>query len=136
MKNFREQFVTTINIEYINLIKTYRVDILSKKKSIDIIKKKSRLLCVSYFTKNSITTIMRVLIEKKKIITLIDKNEINTMTITLIKKIKEFLKTKCKFNVKTNKISKIFMKIKKEMLSESTFKIVDNAKSFLIFEKQ
>ena len=66
----------------------------------------------------------------------IDKNEINTITTTLIKKIKEFLKTKCKFNVKTNEISKIFIKIKKEMLKKSTFKIINNAKPFMIFEKQ
>ena len=43
---------------------------------------------------------MRVSIEKKKIITLINKEETNTMTITLIKKIKSFLKIKCKFNLK------------------------------------
>ena len=68
-----------------------------------MIKEKSRLLCVLYFTKNSITIIMRILIRKKKIIILINKNEINTMITTLIKKIKEFLKTKCKFNIKINK---------------------------------
>ena len=56
---------------------------------------------------------MKILIKKKKIITLIDKNEINTITITLIKKIKEFLKMKCKFNIKINEILKIFIKIKK-----------------------
>ena len=101
-----------------------------------MIKKKLRLLCVLYFTKNSIMIIMRVLIKKKEIITLIDKNEINTITTTLIKKIKEFLKIKCKLNVKINKISKIFMKIKREMLKESKFKIINNIKLFLIFEKQ
>ena len=78
---------------------------------------------------------MRILIKKKKIITLINKNEINIIIITLIKKIKELLKTKCKFNVKINEISKIFIKIKREMLSESIFKIIDNLKLFLIFEK-
>ena len=78
---------------------------------------------------------MRVLIKKKKIIALIDKNEINTIITTLIKKIKKFLKTKCKFNTKINEILKIFIKIKREMLSESIFKIIDNVKLFLIFEK-
>ena len=80
--------------------------------------------------------IMRILIRKKKIIILINKNEINTMTTTLIKKIKEFLKTKCNFNVRINEISKIFMKTKREMLRENTFKIINNAKSFMILKKQ
>ena len=55
---------------------------------------------------------MRILIKKEKVITLINKNEINIIIITLIKKIKEFLKTKCNFNVKINEISKVFIKIK------------------------
>ena len=42
--------------------------------------------------------------KKKKIIILIDKNELNIIMITLIKKIKEFLKTKCKFDSKTEKL--------------------------------
>ena len=71
--------------------------------------------------------IMKVSIKKKKIITLINKNKTNTMIITLIKKIKEFLKTKCKFNSKTKKIIKIFMKTKKEILRENTFRIMSNA---------
>ena len=56
------------------------------------------------------TIIMRILIEEKKIITLINKNEINTITTTLIKKIKEFLKMKYKPNVKISEILKIFIK--------------------------
>ena len=79
---------------------------------------------------------MKILIKKKEIITLIDKNEINIMITILIKRIKEFLKTKCNFNVKTNEILKIFIKIKREMLRKSTFKIINNIKSFMIFEKQ
>ena len=43
---------------------------------------------------------MKISIEKKKIITLINKKEINIIITTLIKKIKNFLKTKCKFNLK------------------------------------
>ena len=101
-----------------------------------MIKKKLRLLCVLYFIKNIIIIIMRVLIKKKKIIALINKNEINIMTTALIKRIKEFLKTKCKFNIKINEISKIFIKIKKEMLNESIFRIIDNARLFLILERQ
>ena len=65
-------------------------------------------------------------IDKKKIIALIDKNEINIIMTTLIKKIKKKLKTKCRFNLKTEKITKIFMKIKKEFLKESIFKIINN----------
>ena len=38
---------------------------------------------------------MRILIKKEKVITLINKNKINTIITTLIKKIKRFLKTKC-----------------------------------------
>ena len=78
---------------------------------------------------------MKVSIKKKEIITLINKNEINTMTTTLIKKIKEFLKNKYKFNLKIREIKKLFMKIKKEILRKSIFKIINNARSFLIFEK-
>ena len=55
---------------------------------------------------------MRVFVEKKEIITLINKKEINIITITLIKKIKNFLKIKCKFNIEKNIIEKIFVKIK------------------------
>ena len=32
--------------------------------------------------------------------------------------------------------NKDFIKIKKEILRENTFKIINNARSFLIFEKQ
>ena len=78
---------------------------------------------------------MRVLIKKKKVIALINKNEINTIITILIKKIKGFLKIKCKLNFKINEILKIFMKIRKEMLNENIFKIINNARSFLIFEK-
>ena len=74
-----------------------------------MIKEKSRLLCVSYFIKYLIMIIMRVLIKKKKIITLIDKNEINTMIIVLIKKIKEFLKMKYNFNVRINEIFNVML---------------------------
>ena len=42
-------------------------------------------------------------INKKNIIILIDKNKINTIIITLIRKIKEFLKNKYKFNSKIKK---------------------------------
>ena len=45
--------------------------------------------------------------KKKEIITLIDKDETNTMTTTLIKKIKKYLKNKCKFNSKIKIIIKI-----------------------------
>ena len=78
---------------------------------------------------------MKVLIKKKKIIALIDKNKINIMITTLIKKIKEFLKTKCKFKLKIEEIIKIFIKIKREILRENTFKIINNARLFLIFKK-
>ena len=78
---------------------------------------------------------MKISIRKKKVITFINKNEINIITTTLIRKIKEFLKMKCKFNIKTNEILKFFMKIKKEILKKSIFKIIDNARSFLIFKK-
>ena len=53
------------------------------------------------------------------------------MTTTLIKKIKKFLKIKCKFNSKTKKI----IKIKNKVLRKNTFKIMNNARLFLIFEK-
>ena len=78
---------------------------------------------------------MRVLIKKKKIIALINKNEINKITTTLIKRIKRFLKTKCNLNVKISEISKIFIKTKREKLKKSTFKIINNAKSFIILKK-
>ena len=58
-------------------------------KSIDMIKKKLRLLCISYFTKHLITIIMKISIKKKKIIIFINKNEINIIITTLIKKIKK-----------------------------------------------
>ena len=46
---------------------------------------------------------MKISIKKKKNITLINKNETNIIITILIKKIKEFLKRKCKFNSKTKK---------------------------------
>ena len=78
---------------------------------------------------------MKILIKKKEVIILIDKNKINTIITTLIKKIKEFLKIKCNLNVKINEISKIFIKIKRGKLEESIFKIIDNIKSFIILKK-
>ena len=57
------------------------------------------------------------------------------MTTILIKKIKRFLKTKCNFNVKIDEISKIFIKTKREKLKKSTFKIINNAKLFIILKK-
>ena len=81
--------------------------------------------------------IMKILIKMKKIIIIINKNEINIITTTtLIKKIKEFLKTKCKFNSKIKEITKILMKIKRRILRKSTFRIMNNARSFLIFKKK
>ena len=79
---------------------------------------------------------MKILIKKKEVIALIDKNEINIMTTALIKRIKKNLKTKCNLNVKIDEISKIFMKIKREMLKKSTFRIIDNVRSFMILKKQ
>ena len=64
---------------------------------------------------------MKILIKKKKIIILINKNEINIIITILIRKIKKILKTKCNFNVKINEISKIFMKIKREKLKKKTY---------------
>ena len=82
-----------------------------------------------------IIVIMRILIEKKEIIALINKKEINTMIITLIKKIKDFLKTKCKFNLKDEIIEKIFVDIKRDLLRINIFEIKNNAKSYLIINK-
>ena len=62
--------------------------------------------------KNTIIAIMRIFIKKKKIIILRNKKEINIMIIILIKKIKDFLKIKCKFNIIKDIIKKIFVKIK------------------------
>ena len=39
------------------------------------------------------------------------------------------------FNIKINEISKIFIKIKREKLRKSIFKIIDNIKSFIILKK-
>ena len=78
---------------------------------------------------------MKILIKKKEIIALINKEEINIITITLIKKIKGFLKIKCKFNLKKGIIEKVFINIKRDLLKISTFKIKDNVKSFLIMRK-
>ena len=78
---------------------------------------------------------MRILI-KKKMIALINKNEINTIITILIKNIKKFSKTKYIFNSKTKEIAKIFINVKKEFLKISTFKIINNARLFLILKKQ
>ena len=72
---------------------------------------------------------------KKNAIALINKNETNIIITTLIKKIKRFLKTKYKFNLKIKEIINFFIKIKKLILRENTFKIIDNARLFLIFKK-
>ena len=79
---------------------------------------------------------MRVSIRKKIIIILINKKEINTMITILIKKIKGFLKIKCKFNLKIKTIEKIFINIKRIFLKINTFEIEDNIKLFLILRKQ
>ena len=50
---------------------------------------------------------MRISIKRKKIIILINKNEINIIITTLVQKIKFFLKIKCKFNSKIEEINKI-----------------------------
>ena len=96
---------------------------------------KSKLLYALYLTKNMIFIIMKILIEKKEMIALINKKEINTIIIILIKKIKNFLKTKCKFNLKENIIEKIFVNIKRNFLKINTFEIEDNVKSYLIMNK-
>ena len=57
------------------------------------------------------------------------------MIIILIKRIKSFLKIKCKFNLKIKTIKKRFINIKRDLLKISTFKIKDNIKSFLILKK-
>ena len=57
---------------------------------------------------------MKISIEKKKIITLINKEEINIIIITLIKKIKDFLKIKCKLNLKKKYNKKSVYKHKKK----------------------
>ena len=78
---------------------------------------------------------MKILIRKKEIITLINKNKINTIITTLIRKIKIFLKTKYNLNVKTSEISKVFMKTKREKLKKNIFKIINNIKLFIILKK-
>ena len=50
--------------------------------------------------------IIKISMKEKEIITSINKKEINIIIITLIKKIKEFLKTKCRFNLKKETIKK------------------------------
>ena len=73
---------------------------------------------------------------KKEIIILINKNKISVIITMLIKKINEgFLKIKCKFNSKIKIIIKIFIKIKKRILRKSIFRIINNTRLFLIFEK-
>ena len=69
-----------------------------------MIKQKLRLLYILYFTINSITIIMKILIKKKKFITFINKNKMNTIITILIKNTKEFLKMKCKSNFIIKKI--------------------------------
>ena len=78
--------------------------------------------------KNLILIFMKVSMKKKKIITLINKEKINTMIITLIKKIKDFLKTKYKFNLKIKIIIKVFINIKRDLLKINTFIIINNIK--------
>ena len=78
---------------------------------------------------------MKILIKMKKVIALIDKNEINIITTTLIKKIKEFLKIKFKFNSKVKEILNIFIKTKRDFLKVNIFKIINNARLFLILKK-
>ena len=80
--------------------------------------------------------IMKISIEKKKIITLINKKETNTITIALIKKIKDFLKIKCKLNLKKRIMKKIFINIKKGFLKINIFEIENNIRLFLILKKQ
>ena len=58
------------------------------------------------------------------------------MIITLIKKIKNFLKIKRKFNSKIKEIEKIFINIRKNSLKINMFTIINNIKSFLILKKQ
>ena len=94
-----------------------------------------RALSALYFTKNTISAIIKILIKKKKIITLINKKIIIIIT-TLIKKIKNFLKTKCKFNLKKGTIEKIFVNIKRNFLKINIFEIEDNVKLYLIINKQ
>ena len=57
------------------------------------------------------------------------------MIITLIKKIKNFLKTKCKFNLKEKIIERIFINIKRGFLKTSIFEIKYNIKLYLIINK-
>ena len=71
----------------------------------------------------------------KKIITFIDKNEINTIITTLIKRIKEFFKIKYNSNSKTSEISKIFIEIKRKFLRINTFIIIDNVRLFIILKR-
>ena len=73
--------------------------------------------------------------KKKKIITLINKEEINIMITILSKRIKDFLKIKCKFNLKVKIVKKVFINIKRSFLKMSTFEIENNIKSFLILKK-
>ena len=96
---------------------------------------KSKLSCVSYFTKNIIIIIMRIWIRREKIITLINKKEINKMITTLIKKIKGFFETKCKPNLKNETIEKMLVETKKNLLKINIFKIEDNVKLYLIMKK-
>ena len=73
--------------------------------------------------------------KKKEIIILINKKEKNMIITILIKKIKGFLKIKCKFHLKIKTIKKIFVKIKKNLLKISIFEIKNNIKLFLILKK-
>ena len=79
---------------------------------------------------------MKISIKKKEIITLINKNEINIMTTTLIKKIKDFFETKCKSNLKNEIIEKISIDTKRDFLRVNIFEIEDNAKPYLIMKNQ
>ena len=69
-------------------------------------------------------------------IALINKNEINTMIIALIRKIKEFLEIKCRSNLKDETIEKIPVETKRDLLKINIFEIKNNARSYLIMKKQ
>ena len=73
--------------------------------------------------------------KKKKIIILINKEKTNIIITTLIKKIKDFLKIKCRFNLKIKIMKKVFINTKRDFLKINIFEIKDNIKLFLILKK-
>ena len=77
-----------------------------------------------------------MLIRKEKIIALLNKNETNIIIITLIKKIKKFIETKCKLDLKKSEISKMLIKITRGLLKISIFTIINNIKPFRILKKK